>query len=513
MKKALIASSVVLIAMLSLGCVQKVKIKMLQPGELKLSGVSKIALLPFNSIKPDVAMGSFAANSKTCELARQTVADVLSSEPHYQLANLDVEHSIARINPAARPDSRLDAVLYGRVWWQVSNENKSFEPAKVNLRKWTVRKYVCGRSRDGKPIYCTAELTTKRWDEFFESRYRAVTASLMLGLSLYRVDNNGRVSKLAHTFVIARRPAMVVNGQYSKKLELLNVKAATDRTASLKGIVVPEEKPVSAAPGNASAENPATSAGLDGLFALTDGLMRVADTAMDAGAALGSAFQAPGAVSEGKPKLEKGVLRNEDSVPTQLAAENELLASAANRLKAMIQPHSVDFDVVVAGRDKKTKTLLITEAYMGAAKYLSIKIAGGYRDLASGMMDTMDFEGAAREATLRNLKRKHDEDQADKAPQAREPFVPPADAELSAMAKSHLAGHAKDLYNLGLSLEGEGDFERALEVYRYAFYNFASTDQDMADGLGRCLLALDLSDRVIESEGALDDARDHTTLK
>jgi hypothetical protein len=69
------------------------------------------------------------------------------------------------------------------------------------------------------------------------------------------------------------------------------------------------------------------------------------------------------------------------------------------------------------------------------------------------------------------------------------------------------------LYNLGLSLEGEGDFERALEVYRYAFYNFASTDQDMADGLGRCLLALDLSDRVIESEGALDDARDHTTLK
>ncbi|MDK2955713.1 MAG: hypothetical protein PWQ57_1209 [Desulfovibrionales bacterium] len=526
MKRALILLCAVLVVMLSSGCVQKVKIKMLQPGELKLSGVSKIALLSFNSIKPDVAMGSFAADRRTCELARQTVADVLSSEPHYQLVDLDVERSIARINSAARPESRLDAVLYGRVWWQVSDENKNFEPAKINLRAWTVRKYVCGHT-DGKPVYCTAELTTKRWDEFYQSKYRAVTASLMLGLSLYRVDKNGRVAKVAHTFVIAKRPAMMFNGEYSKTLELLNVKAGTDRTSILKGEDVEasgaepdsEQNGVGASVTQGSADLAQSTAQgpvplqlVGGVIALTGGIIGAAASTVEAVGDIGNA-EADEPATSGKSQLEKGVVRNEDSVPPELAAEDELLSSVANRLKAMIQPHSVDFDVVVAGQDKKTKTLLITEAYAGAAKYLSTKIMGGYRDLAAEMMDTMDFEGAARQVVLRDLKKDHDADQADKAPEARTPFVPPADEDLARMARNHLSGCTKDMYNLGLSLEGTGDFERALELYRYAFYNFASSDQDMADGLGRCLLALDLSDRVVESEGALDAAKDHTKLK
>ncbi|MFA7065142.1 MAG: hypothetical protein WC177_06630, partial [Bacilli bacterium] len=85
---------VVMVLAMMTGCVQKAKISVLQPGELKLTGVSKIALLDFNTIPSTLGGGVFAANQETCCLARQTVADVFYKDPFYALVDLPLERSI-----------------------------------------------------------------------------------------------------------------------------------------------------------------------------------------------------------------------------------------------------------------------------------------------------------------------------------------------------------------------------------------------------------------------------------
>jgi hypothetical protein len=65
---------------------------------------------------------------------------------------------------------------------------------------------------------------------------------------------------------------------------------------------------------------------------------------------------------------------------------------------------------------------------------------------------------------------------------------------------------------MALSLEALGDFERALEIYRFVFQRYENTDQQFADGMGRCLLALDMADRLTEEEMAKIQAREKASF-
>lgn len=455
---------------LSSGCVQKVKINLLKPGEVKLTGLSKIAVLQFNSIKSNIGSGRYAADSRICELARRCVTDSLYKEPYFQLVDLDLEKNINRINRHAKLKARLDGVLYGQVWWQISEEYENYTPSKMSLSKRKAVRYVCGKRDDGSAIYCTTHLLTRQWDEFYKSHYRAVTASLMMSLSVYRLGRNGRIEKVAQVFEIGRKPAVIENGQFTTNLKLIGFKNADDRTKVLK-----------------TDEDSFGFGTLSSMLGLTT-------------------------KSEGGTSLDTKVTNNNHSIPAPLNLENCLSQAIAGRLKAVIQPHSEIFDVVMHGKDKKTQTLFITEAYKGLTKYLALKITDGNLDLADDLLENLTFEEDVKESILRKLKKDHERSQAELPASERVAFVQPSQKELTEEARSELSDMTNEMYNLALAFEGLGDFDRAIEIYRFGFNSFESTDQDMADGIGRCALALDSASRVIEELNTRDDAKDKTKL-
>jgi tetratricopeptide (TPR) repeat protein len=168
--------------------------------------------------------------------------------------------------------------------------------------------------------------------------------------------------------------------------------------------------------------------------------------------------------------------------------------------------------VNVAGQDTKTKTLISAEAYMGNVKYIArTKLAQGYTDIALDFYD-VDLIGGAKKVISRNHRARYEESIQGKDPGKVKPYAPLSEEELLEEADDYLEDHVKDLYNMALSLEALGDFERALEIYRFAFDRYERKDQDYADGLGRCLLALDMADRLTEEEMAKLHAREKASF-
>ncbi|WP_321402520.1 hypothetical protein [Maridesulfovibrio sp.] len=467
--RKIIIQIVILAAMLCLnaGCVQKVKVNLLKPGEIKISELSKIAVLPFNSVKPNIAAGKYSASGRICDLARRCVTDALYAEPHFQLVDLDIEKKLNAINRGARPKNRLNGLLYGQVWWQVSDEYKNFAPSKKSLRKWRTVRYACGTNDDGSTRYCTKTLTTQKKDEFYKAHYRTMTATLMMSLNLYRMGRNGKVEKVAQVFEVARKPAEIYNGAFSTNLELIGFNATRTRPA-------PQEK---------------------------DGF------------SLDFISEKLGLVSKAKEKtaLDNEVSNKNESIPATLNMENALAQEVAKRLRAVIQPHYESFEVSVHGKDKKTHTLFMTEAYRGLTKYLALKIADKNGDLAETLIEDLDFDSVAKEVLLRRLKAEHAAKQEELPAEEREPFKAPDNAELAEDAESYLDNMTSDIYNLGLAFEGLGDFERSLYIYRNGF-KFEDTDQDMADGIGRSALALDYDVVVNKQKHRRDDSADKTVV-
>jgi hypothetical protein len=417
-------------------------------------------LLEFNTIPSGLGHGAFAADRAICRLARQTVADVFYKDPFFALVDLPLEQQISRHADRSRLKSRLDAVMYGRVWWQVTDEYRNYLPSKMQLTSWRNIRYVCGHDDDGNPIYCTKKVTTESKDVFYEKRYRARKATLMMGLSVYRLDRNGHVEKLTHVFEVASRPAFIVNGEFSDRLELTTARKVAGKIKTLK------------------TEEGGFMAGLSSFM----GSMGL------------------GGEKEIKAELDSSTIVDVCTIPVDLESQLGMCGEIGARLQNLIAPHREEIPVNVAGQDKKTKTLISAEAYMGNVKYIArAKLAQGHEEIALDFYD-VDLIGGAKKVVARNHRAAYDESVQGKDPGTVEPYVPLTKDELLEEANDYLEDHVKDLYNMALSLEALGDFERALEIYRFAFDRYESKDQDYADGLGRCLLALDMADRLTEEE-------------
>ncbi|MBI9113085.1 hypothetical protein [Maridesulfovibrio ferrireducens] len=473
MRKIYIAFTILLtmVCMIS-GCAPKVKIKLLAPGEIKISGISKIAVLPFNSVSPNLATGKYTADKKACELARRCVENTLYSEPHFQLVDLALEKKLVKINKRAKPGDRLDGVLYGQVWWQISDEYKNYMPSKMSLSRWVVREYVCGKTDEGKPIYCSKSLVTQKRDTFYKSHYRTVTASLMMSLSVYRLTPKGQVEKVAQVFEIAKKPAIISNGHFSTNTELIAFKKAKNRITTL---------------------TTKEGFGFPDISQLTS-------------------LWTPSSASQGKTALDNEVTNITESIPTSVGMKNDLANTVSTRLKNLIQPHSEEFDISMHGLDKKTQTMFMTEAFRGLTKYLALKIANKDTELAQQLLDSLEFEEITKEMLIRKMQAEYAEKQAELPAEKRIPFVKPSLEEITSSANSYLDGHLSDIYNLALSFEGIGDFNRSLEIYRFGFNEYANTDQDFADGIGRCTLALDMDARNSEAYRALEDSQETTKM-
>ena len=80
------------VAAFVVGCsTPTIPITMNVSGEVKLNGVSKIALADFNSLPGDPFTGVMAADDETCALVKRAVASAFYVSPMYQIVDMDIE--------------------------------------------------------------------------------------------------------------------------------------------------------------------------------------------------------------------------------------------------------------------------------------------------------------------------------------------------------------------------------------------------------------------------------------
>lgn len=184
-----------------IGCsTPKVDVGMKVAGEFKLPGVSKIAVVNFNSLPDDPFSGNLAADAETCALVKRGVASAFARSHTFQTIDMDIECAIKDLQNCS-PGRRYDAVMCGRVWWHVTPETNRQYPETFTLYKWRMVPYTVTNSK-GKSTTYHAKVTSESDEVLKMIDYRVQDATLMLSLSLYRLDGNGGVSKVVEIYEV-----------------------------------------------------------------------------------------------------------------------------------------------------------------------------------------------------------------------------------------------------------------------------------------------------------------------
>lgn len=203
----------ILFLVLLTGCsTVKVPINVKTPGEFNISGVSKIAIVDFNSIKTDESLGVFSIDDTTKKVVKDLVLSEFNKNKLYEVCDLDIEKLILDENNI-QLNKRFDSVLCGKVWWEITDEYRFTYPKIFKLSSWIYEKYDTGaKDLFNNPIYKVAKVVTSEKDVLIEAKYRSVLANLMLSLTMYKTDVNGKISKVVDTFAIASCDFILVNG-------------------------------------------------------------------------------------------------------------------------------------------------------------------------------------------------------------------------------------------------------------------------------------------------------------
>lgn len=336
-------------------------------GEIKLNGVSKIALADFNTLPGDPFTGSMAADAETCALVKRAVASSFYASPMYQVVDMDVEKDI-HDETGSRPKKRFDAVIYGRLWWQTTPETSGRYPHKFTLQTWENVPYVKKDPVTGKQIPLVAKVTTQRKDVLEMLDYRVRNATLMLTLSIYRIEGNGSVVKITDTYQVTNQGFTLMNGEV--KLDCANVGVKDDNAVSRL---------------QATGKNEESSTAYEDMFVPKQAsLADAAKELANAGAALVSGFSALGSGLAGADEKKeetnangrkidangKIILTQETvSMPTELQAKLMLASSVSKNLCAKFAPSKVTFDVSADLGDTRLVNLLKNGAFESAKEY------------------------------------------------------------------------------------------------------------------------------------------------
>lgn len=343
-------------------------------GEVKLTGVNKIAIADFNSLPGDPFTGTMAADEETCALVKRAVASAFYTSPMYQIADLDAEKSIHDENDKLA--KRYDAVVYGRLWWAITPETNGKYPHKYTLESWNNVPYVKKNPLTGKDEKLIAHVTTQRKDVIEMLDYRVQNATLMLTLSIYRLNSDGKLTKIVDTYQVTNQGFTLMNG--TMKLDCASVGIKDDnaltrlqatgnkeetRTA-YEEMFVPKAlslADVGAAAGQAAA---ALTSGLTA--GLGSGLMggsKDADTAKKDDAKKPASNRKVDA--NGKLILTQETV----SMPTELQAKLMLASSISKSLSAKLAPTKATFNVSADLGDARLENLLKNGAFKSAHDY------------------------------------------------------------------------------------------------------------------------------------------------
>ena len=448
------------------GCTTPVlKLTMVESGEFKLSDISKIAILDFNSLPGDPFGNSVAADAETCGIMQRAVSAALSRSHTWEITRLDVEQAVAAFDPAILPKHRFDAIAYGRVWWQYPPERDLMKPALFTLETKTRVTYqvevpvetaaavnsikelgaslsslknafkgLSGVSQPA-PQQATAtapatrqvkleerqvDLTTKTEDVLERVGHRSREAILMLALSIYRVRYDGRLEKLVDMFVADGQTYGLSNGDFESNLSSFGGGEGGKKAAAQE-----EQKGATAIPAHLT------------------------------------------------------------TIPPDMQAKLMLAVRAAEEIGRQIAPHKVVRIIPYSFSDAKLQKLLQNRAYMAAEQYAlrSIRTALG-AEVAAKVEPLMSYGKPKYEV---------------KSSPAADMEAVSGDEKSAAAAAEKLAakrGCAEALFALGICQEAGGRAEEALYTYRYVFRLDASPAA--AEGIARCHEALGDAARIAE---------------
>ncbi|MCK5295022.1 MAG: hypothetical protein KAJ49_10235 [Arcobacteraceae bacterium] len=436
------------------GCTQKTKIAMKVPGELNVKGIHKIAVVDFSSIKANSEAGVYSANDDLLKLAKDEVINLFCNEPFYSFSNLEIEANIKKSDINAEIKDRFDGLLYGKLWWVTTPEYQNIIPSKANLEKYTIVKYVSGRSKKGKTYYSYAHVTTETKDKAFNMHYRVKNATLMMSLNLYKVSKDGKVSKVTEVFEVAKGKFDITNGKYSNLISLIGEQEKLDKFKSL-------QKKESSFFGSK------TSKKVNSDFKITNIMT---------------------------------------TMPSSYTLNQMLIAKISKTLQKMIAPTTQEFEIEIEKGDSKVEKMFDYSAFNSISSYIvEEKLALGNSKFFEDYYE-VDFLENTKNMLAYNDKKEFDDKivaaakKAKKGEAKKEPAVyKPIEAKkLEELATDHLKSIAPDIYNYGLATEAIGNFEKSLEIYRYLFNDIDDKNQLYADGIGRSLLALDMGDKVSE---------------
>lgn len=353
-----------------------IPIEMNVAGEVKLTGVSKIALADFNSLPGDAFTGSMAADAETCALVKRSVASAFYASPMYQIVDIDVEKDIFKADNV-RPTKRFDAVVYGRVWWQVTPETDGQYPHKYTLESWNNVKYAKKDPITGKEVQAVAKVTTQRKDVIKMLDYRVRNATLMLTLSFYKIDAEGNISKVVDTYQVGDHGFTLMNGEM--KLDCASVGINDDNAVARLQATGNHEKTTTAYQdmfdppaatladvGKAAGEMAAamTSGLTSGLGGLGGGLMGEKKEEMT------DKKEEPKNPNRKVDANGKLILTQETAaMPTELQAKLMLASSISRNLSAKLAPSKATFNVSADLGDTRLENLLKNGAFKSAKDY------------------------------------------------------------------------------------------------------------------------------------------------
>lgn len=477
------AAVVAVVAGIVAGCsTPTIPVTMNVAGEIKLNGVSKIALADFNTLDGDAFSGAVAADAETCALVKSAVASAFYVSPMYQISDINVEKMIHEENTTKRVNRRFDAFICGRVWWQLSPETAGTLPEKFTLSKWNNVPYKMKNPITKKVETLVQEVTTETRDVVQMLEYRAQNATLMLTLSIYRVAVDGSVQKIVDTYQVTDEGFSLVNGQMStKELSVgIDEKSVADRLKE---------------------------AGKDkGMFAGAGGGQEVN--------------------GNGKRDANGKIILTQKNVamPSELQAKLMLASSISKKLSAKLAPSKVTFDVPADLGDARVEQLLANGAFGSLHEYAlyMLRTKLGYQiceNIAEYVPEITDDCSYPVPDSTKKFTAYNDELVKSMVKSGMSLYfftlgtAHGAAEQLAAKAKGHdemieyLSGEDLDIYfyALGITYEAKQKYAEAAEAYRFAFN--INPNKPAAIALARASLALGEDDKLKKTRIARNAAR------
>lgn len=420
------------------GCASvSIPVSMVIPGELKLTDVSKIAIADFNTLENDPFAGVVSASPEALVFAHNAVKSAFYKTRTFDVTDLDAENMVVSTDKNSNLKKRFDAIIYGRVWWQMTPETFGMEPHVFDLTSWRYVNWTHTVNVLGKETQVTekVKVTTQDKQELEMLDYRQQTATLMLSLSIYRVRQDGSLEKIADTCQVAHQTELMYNGSFKAPVKYLG----------------PKDRRIASQFKTGRTHDAAESR-----------------SAVKGGEAVDRFHDANGAVIFPK---------NMESLPTKVQAEMMLVSSAASDLVKRLTPTKEVFDIYYVFDDPKLQGMVGSGAYEAAEKYAEKKIRMALGKEYAAHIPPLEAYDAPDYEVPATTEDDRDDVESDGKFQQEEFEELIRDKEL-----------AEPLFTLGLCQEATGRVEQAMYTYRYAF-QILPEDQT-ASCIARCYLAI-----------------------